>query len=129
MNYVSSNRKLSVIAIALFFIFVLVSQSPANAQTAYVDNNVDSDSDQDSVSNKGTSASTSYLDAQVLDASDETIFEKDIGKGISQINENWTNYKYININHHQVLTDLTGFPVLISIVDKDIKRNAQLDDT
>ncbi|OLS21567.1 MAG: hypothetical protein HeimC2_33070, partial [Candidatus Heimdallarchaeota archaeon LC_2] len=50
-------------------------------------------------------------------------------KGISQINENWTNYKYININHHQVLTDLTGFPVLISIVDKDIKRNAQLDDT
>jgi hypothetical protein len=39
----------------------------------------------------------------------------------------WQYRKKITIDHNQVAGDLTGFPILISVVDEDLKNKAQVD--
>ena len=42
-------------------------------------------------------------------------------------NEDWSYRKKITIDHSQVTGDLSGFPVLVSIIDSDLRDKAQSD--
>jgi hypothetical protein len=54
-----------------------------------------------------------------------TIYVKPAGGQESWWDSNWLYRKMVTINHTKVAADLTGFPVLIDIVDSDLSSKAQ----
>ncbi|MHA2100664.1 MAG: DUF2341 domain-containing protein [Candidatus Kariarchaeaceae archaeon] len=105
---------------------ILATANPASAAVQFTDNNVDSDSNIDSVANIGDDGSTSYLDAQSLNGADQIIDEVDTNSAVNPT-LNMHYYKEIVLDSSQIPEDQTNFPVLIYLQDPDLDTDVQAD--